>query len=123
MSLDRLTRSGALGLTLAALAAPAAADLRGPDTRDAAGGAQPRHDLRSPDVRDASLGRGTQTAPAVTVVKIPERLPAAGDIDWGDAGIGAGGALGVVLLAAGGAMAVVHRRQPGAARRAAAPTG
>ena len=62
MLAHRITRSAALGLTLAAFAAPTAAavpaDLRSPDTRDAAitaaasGG--PR-DLRSPDTRDAAL--------------------------------------------------------------------
>ncbi len=132
----RLTRSTAVGLAIAAFAAPTALadphaadtharaeaaqkqDLRSPDTRDAARTSSlagttstPRQDLRSPDTRDDSEGRGTHTAPNVMIVKVPEPAPADGSIDWGDAGIGAGGLLGLVLLAAGGSLAVVHRRQ------------
>src|SRR4051812_9069873 len=108
MSQHRFTRSAALGLTLAAVAAPAAAaqqDLRSPDARDAAGTAavgQPRQDLRSPDGRDAAAGRGTFNAPEVTVVRLEDPASQPGGLDWGDAGIGAGGMLGLVLLGLGG---------------------
>jgi hypothetical protein len=47
----------------------------------------------------------------------PETAPAAG-IDWGDAGIGAGGVLGLSLLGIGGALLVVHRKQATPALRA-----
>jgi hypothetical protein len=125
----RITRSTAVGLALAALAAPTALadphaadtharaeaaqkqDLRSPDTRDAATRVEPKQDLRSPDARDASQGRGTYTAPDVVVVKVPDPVPADGGINWADAGIGAGGLLGLVLLGLGGSLAVVHRRQ------------
>jgi hypothetical protein len=133
MNHRRLTRSAALGLALAALAAPTAVaqqDLRSPDTRDAAEGyapsppsanvSSPAQDLRSPDARDAAAGRGTFNSPEVTVVKVPEPSPApssGGGLDWGDAGIGAGGLLGLILLGLGGTLAVMHRRQrvPGGA--------
>jgi hypothetical protein len=133
MNHRRLTRSAALGLALAALAAPTAVaqqDLRSPDTRDAAEGyapsppsaivSSPAQDLRSPDARDAAAGRGTFNSPEVTVVKVPEPSPApssGGGLDWGDAGIGAGGLLGLILLGLGGTLAVMHRSQrvPGAA--------
>jgi hypothetical protein len=124
----RLTRSTAVGLALAALAAPTALadappradvlaraeaaqtqDLRSPDTRDAATRADTKQDLRSPDARDAGEGRGTYTAPNVMIVKVPE--PVQGGIDWADAGIGAGGLLGLMLLGLGGSLAVVHRRR------------
>lgn len=127
MNHRRLTRSAALGLALAALAAPTAAaqeDLRSPDTRDAAEGYAPSppsgivssagQDLRSPDARDAAAGRGSFNSPEVTVVKVPEPSPVTsggGGLDWGDAGIGAGGLLGLILLALGGTLAVMHRRQ------------
>jgi hypothetical protein len=126
----RLTRSAALGLALAAVAAPNAVaqeqDLRMPDTRDSAGAIEaqqgrPSQDLRSPDARDAAQGRGTFNAPEVTVVKLPESSPQGGGIDWGDAGIGAGGMLGLVLLAIGGTLAVVHRRS-GAVQPSQTPT-
>jgi len=116
----RITRSTALGLALAALAAPTAfaqQDLRSPDARDAARAAPTaaaqRQDLRSPDARDAAAGRGTFNAPEVTVVRLPQPAPAAdGGIDWGDAGIGAGGLLTAILLATVSTFAVTrHRRR------------
>ena len=120
MHTRRITRSAALGLTLAALAAPAASaglpqDMRSPDARDAAAAAaaqpqQPAQDLRSPDARDQAAGRGTFSAPEVTVVKLSEPVPSAGGgLDWADAGIGAGGMLGLVLVGIGGAFMVTRR--------------
>lgn len=118
MNRTRLTRSAALGLTLAALAAPTAGaqqDLRSPDARDAARAAelaqdQPGRDLRSPDARDAAEGRGSFNAPDVTVVKVSEPSSSGGGIDWADAGIGAGGLLGLILIALGSTLAITHRR-------------
>ena len=43
----------------------------------------------------------------VTVVQEP--TPSSNSFDWGDAGIGAGGALVVALLAAGGVATLRHR--------------
>jgi hypothetical protein len=131
MNRARLTRFTAVGLALAALVAPTAGaqqDLRGADARDAAQAAEARQDqrlqdLRSGDARDAAEGRGTFNAPEVTVVKVTEAAPARGGLDWGDAGIGAGGLLGLMLLGLGGALAVVHHRQRGHARRQTATTG
>jgi hypothetical protein len=110
----RIFRSGLVALTIAALAAsPAAAqqDLRNPDTRDLArhSVADPLQDLRSADTRDAAAGRGTSTAPDVTVIKVPEPAPTAGGgIDWTDAGLGA--AVVLVLGAAGAAAMALRRR-------------
>jgi hypothetical protein len=121
MKVHRLTRSAALGLTVATLAAPAAgarpADYRSPDTRDAAKAAvieqdRPRQDLRTPDARDHAANRGTFSAPEVTVVKIADPASATrGRLDWADAGLGAGGMLGLVLVAVASVVAVVHRRK------------
>jgi hypothetical protein len=115
--------------TNAALDVQPAQDLRPPDARQAAL-AQERYydsygvkpddstqDLRSPDARDAAAGRGTWNAPRVTVVRIPQNAPSSGGIDWADVGIGAGGVLGLTLLALGGGLTVVHRRH--AARQTA----
>ena len=109
--MTRLTRSAALGLTIAALASsPAFADPYASDPnyplKDNTSGYQ---DLRSPDARDAAEGRGTFNAPQVTVVKVPadDPAPAADGIDWADAGIGAAGVLGLTLVAIGGGIAVV----------------
>ena len=116
---SRLSRSVATGLALAALAAPAASaqqDLRSPDTRDAAlvTEVQPnpsRQNFVSPDARDYAEGRGTFNAPEVMVVKVPatatpEPISSASALDWSDVAIGAGAALGVMLLAIGGSLAV-----------------
>jgi hypothetical protein len=136
MSPKRFTQSAALGLAIAAFAAPSAAnaqDLRSPDARTAAPAVHAGLDLRSPDARtpvqaptgkavdlrtpdsrDLGLGRSTADAPAVTVVKVREPAPApvADGIDWGDAGIGAAALLGLCGLALRAAFAAAHRRGP-----------
>ena len=119
MSLHRITVLAALSLVFAALAAPAALaqqDLRSPDARDVAEAAKP--DLRNPDTREMAEAGGT--APEVTVVEVPVATGADSGLDWGDAGIGAGAMLGLVLLAAAGILAVSHRR---GTRSTAAATG
>lgn len=72
-------------------------------------------DFRHPDTIDAAGGRGPETAPDITVVKVPTPAPAAassnGGLDWTDAGIGAGGMLAMIAVAGGAAVAVVHRRR------------
>jgi hypothetical protein len=109
--MTRLTRSAALGLTIAALAStPAVADPYASDPNYPL--PEPKstyQDLRSPDARDAAEGRGTFNAPQVTVVRVPSESPApAGDgIDWTDVGIGGAGVLGLILVAVGGSVAVV----------------
>jgi hypothetical protein len=115
----RLARSAALGLSLVAIAAPAAAaqqDLRSPDASDpariaAAPQTDPGQDRRSPDIRDYAEGRGAFDAPRVTVVKVPESVPSSGGLDWADAGIGAGATVGLMLLGLGGVLTVTHRRR------------
>jgi hypothetical protein len=127
MSHHRISRATVAGLALAALAAPPAGaqqqDLRSPDARDAASAPRaaplaPR-DLRSPDARDAAAGRGTSSAPEVTVIRIPQPAPPTGGIDWTDAGFGAGAGLGLSLVAFGAAAAVANRRGRTPARRRA----
>jgi hypothetical protein len=127
MSHHRLTRSAAIGLALAALAAPTATaqqqDLRSPDARDAALAAQtPPRDLRSPDTRDAAAGRGTFNAPHVTVINVPQSTPTAGGMHWADAGIGAGALLALITLGVGGSIVVVRRRHASTTRRHTATT-
>jgi hypothetical protein len=134
---SRLTRSAGIALAITALGASSAAaqpsdlrtpdavsagtpsgvqytpgDVRSPDARSAAPVTKvtPINDLRSPDVRDHAAGRGTFSAPDVTVVKVSDPAPVATGFDWGDATIGAGGLLGLALLAAGGALFITHHR-------------
>ena len=110
MNVHRIAVLAALSLVFAALGAPAALaeqDLRNPDTRDVAEAA--KFDLRNPDTREMAETGGA--SPEVTVVRVPQPVTAADSgLDWGDAGIGAGGMLGLVLLAAAGILAVSHRR-------------
>jgi hypothetical protein len=121
MSHRLLTHTATIGLAVAAMAAPAAVarqDFRSPDAVDAAQTAlaQRGQDLRSPDTRDTAAGRGTFSAPRVTVVKVAETPQATGGgFDWGDAGIGAGGAVALVLIGVGGSLMVTHRRRGGPA--------
>ncbi len=131
---SRFTRSASIALAVTALGASTAgaqpADFRTPDAIDAGTPvAQTMKDLRTPDAVDAGtpatttagtdlrtpdavdhgLGRGTFNAPDVTVVKVVDPLPTTA-FDWGDAGIGAGGLLGLILVGLGGTLVVSHRR-------------
>jgi hypothetical protein len=109
-------RTIATALAVSAVLAPAASaqqDLRSPDTRDAA--ERPAHvqDLRMPDTQDSAAGRGLDRAPVVEFVDVPH----ADGFDWTDAGLGAAGAIGIVLAGAGGALTAVRlRRRPLGAR-------
>ena len=100
---------------LMAVAAPAAmaqpADLRSPDARDAAAAAQPAQDLRSPDAQDFAAGRQIVASTPVQVGQAPNEGPTASGFDWGDAALGAGGALAIALAGAGGTVALVRRRR------------
>jgi hypothetical protein len=102
-ALPSRTLTTALAATLAAgaLAAPGAlARPAPPDPAPAYGGAvaAPSRDLRTPDAIDAATSHEPVSAPA-------------GDgFAWGDAAIGAGGAIGAVTLALGAAVAVTRRR-------------
>jgi hypothetical protein len=137
MSRSRLTRTIGLGVAIAALGASTAAaqpydspkhdainaglrptseytpnDVRTPDTVSASKSSttKPVADLRTPDARDHGEGRGTFNAPEVTVVKVADPAPTGSGFDWRDAGIGAGGLLGLILLGLGGTAAVAHRK-------------
>jgi hypothetical protein len=113
MSSHRITRTAGLALSIAALAAPGALASNTPQT------------LMSPDAQDAAAGRGTYSAPEVTVIKVPasatdDRSDGSGGFQWTDAGIGAGGMLGLIVLAGGCAALVTHR--PHRRSTAAQPT-
>ncbi len=81
----RISTGVALGLAVIAVAAPSASA---------------RPDLDSPTAAPAP-----QPAPTVIHLATPS-----GGFDWGDAGIGAGGTLALVTVAAGGAIAIGNRR-------------
>jgi hypothetical protein len=87
-------------------------DVRTPDTVSASkpSTSEPVADMRTPDARDHGKGRGTFSAPEITVVRLTDPAPTASGFDWGDAGIGAGGLLGLILLGIGGTAAVAHRK-------------
>jgi hypothetical protein len=123
MCKPRSSHAVALGLVLAALTpalTPAGAladqDLRSPDARDLSTPAASQPDLRSPDAADAADGRGAAQSPSVMVVRLPGTSHAGGGMDWGDAGIGAGGALIVLALGAGGAVTCGRPRPPSPCR-------
>jgi hypothetical protein len=64
------------------------------------------NDLRSPTRSRAAADPRTRTYASPEVIK----LSSDSGFDWGDAGIGAGGALAVVALAGGGLLLVTRRR-------------
>jgi hypothetical protein len=107
---------------LMAVAVPAAmaqpTDLRSPDARDAAAAAQPAQDLRSPDAQDFAAGRQIVASTPVQVAKAPSDTPAPSGFDWGDAALGAGGALGLALVGVGGTVALMRRRRVTSTRSA-----
>ena len=80
----------------------------------AAQGSPAGDDLRTPDAIEA--GQSERIAAAPRPVKVVEAAqPSADGFDWGDAAVGAGGALGAVLLCAGGAMGLMRRQRPATA--------
>lgn len=93
-------------------------DLRSPDSQDAAAhkGAYARdespaelmQDLRSPDARDAArdLPRVVVSPPLVKVREVPSS-----SFDWGDAGIGAAGVLGLFGIVAGSTLLLTARKR------------
>jgi hypothetical protein len=110
-------------LSVCAFAVPAASaqqDLRSPDARDASPVSRApivAADLRSPDAVDAATGNpGLRSYRPPIVVE----MRSSSGFDWGDAGIGAGGMLGLVAIAGGATFAVIRRRQGRAALSPAA---
>jgi hypothetical protein len=111
----------ATALALGAVASPAAVaqpmDSHAPDT---GGVAAP--DQRSPDTRDFAKG-GQIVASTPIRVAAPQR-PTGSGFDVGDAAIGAGGALTLVVATLGGAAVLVRRRHRlGATSRPARTAG
>ena len=125
----------AVALTVAAAlptVAIAGQDLRSPDTRDAAQSqVSPPQDLRSPDARDAARSPGiVEATSGPQDLRSPDTRDAARGVDvrdvgpvqpvtadspdsgfqWGDAGIGAAGMLGLVAIVLGGSLLVGRRR-------------
>ena len=92
----------------AAAGSTAVQDLRSPDTRDVApvAVAAAAQDLRSPDARDAG-------APAAAAASAPAPVAVSADdgFDWGSAGIGAAGMLGIAVAAIGASMLLGMRRR------------
>jgi hypothetical protein len=143
MTSHRITRRAGLLMAVAAIAVPAAqadgssAIVQSPDSvdrnaavsstpivntpivqspdsvdRNATVSAGQLIDKVSPDARDAA-----DTRPVVAVQPVVE-VTASDGMDWGDAAIGAGVALGLVLLAAGGTLTVRRHHGHGDAHTA-----
>jgi hypothetical protein len=132
-----VVRAAALGLAVAAVAAPAASAqpavqspdasdanfvaiasrttaVQSPDARDANQAAIASHSVavQSPDARDANLAaRGvTRPTPRFVVVSGPAHSTHSSGLHWGDAGLGAGGLLAFVAFGAGGVYLAMRRR-------------
>jgi hypothetical protein len=103
----------AIGAIAAASALPAAA--QSPDSVDRNQEAARQHALEqrgfdgvTPDARDAADGRFASNSPTPVIVRVTRTQPET--VDWGDVAIGAGGTLGLVLVAAGGTLTMARRR-------------
>jgi hypothetical protein len=98
--------------------APASIDLRSPDAQAPFVRTEPssvKTDLRSPDAIDGAAGsrRGVDVAPSTVLVSAPA---VDGSFSWGDAGVGAGILVALLILSAGGyALMAAHRRSAGGA--------
>jgi hypothetical protein len=68
-------------------------------------------DLRSPDARDTATRRVETYTPGHVTQSSPVVAVATGGFDWGDAGIGAAGALALMAIASGTLMIASHRRR------------
>ena len=104
-TIRRLASLAGLAAVVAAVAVPAAFAHPATEGGDDTSRAAVLLDLRSPDTADLASGRGTGGQPVVTIAS-PQ-----GGFDWGDAGIGAGGALALVLLGLGVVLMTSHRRR------------
>ena len=69
---------------------------------------------------ERALALGGRKQRSVLVVRVPQHRAAAGGMDWGDAVIGAGGAVVVLGLTAGGMLALQRRRHVASPRTPAA---
>jgi hypothetical protein len=107
-------------LALAAVAVPGAvaqpADpvhTAAADLAHAERGASTATDLRTPDAVDAATTPAPQLTPTVSPVKVVQmgHGESAG-FDWGDAAIGAGGAIAAIALTGIAAAALTRRRVP-----------
>jgi hypothetical protein len=114
----KITMGTALAvLSIAAPAALARPDLNPPTpTPTATPKPAATVDLRNPDTRDAELNRvlaGVNRQPGIQTARQPAQVVRVSDhsgFDWGDAGIGAAGGLGLAMLGLGGAIVVSQRR-------------
>ncbi len=114
-----LSRWVAAAVAATALAVPATSaadlDLRNPDNRTSGIEAQRKlpgyQDLRNPDAREPAHATEARAEVEPTTQPIIAAEPG---FDWAAAGIGAGSALGLVLIVLAVMFAVVHRRARGA---------
>jgi uncharacterized iron-regulated membrane protein len=99
-------------ITGAARVPAAGQDLRSPDARDAATRAAQvpaaGQDLRSPDARDAATNPRSTTIRAEPITRIVKIT--SDQFEWGDAAIGAAGALTLMLVLAGATVAWTRHR-------------
>lgn len=105
MTNHHITRATAL---LAAAAIAGAAGVPAASARVADGGPAVTHprgldDMHASTALAAAEARNPQSAPVSP--------PSGGGLDWGDAGIGGGLTLAIVLLATGGAIGAGHRKR------------
>ena len=113
----RISRHLGLALAIGAVAAPAAG-AASPDAVENNALALERQqvDARPPDAIDFAQGFTPGDQPVPKVVTVPKFVEVStSGMQWDDVAIGAGGAMGLVLVATGGVVTVMRRRHPRAA--------
>ena len=90
-------------------------DLRNPDSKAAAIEAErAARDLRNPDTRGDAIAAERERVREITSdaaeTTAPPRVVDSQGFDWGDAAVGAGSVLGLLMIAASAMFGVVHRR-------------
>ena len=102
-------------LVIGAVVAPVAA-AQSPDSVERNRAAAEQHALTldrqldkvTPDARDVADGRPPNAAPAPVIIRVVRHETS--PLDWGGVAIGAGSAIGLVLLASGATLTVTRRR-------------
>ncbi len=98
---NRKLKALAAALAVAALAAPATQASIDTDARHQA--LVDKVQQTQVDARHQALLRHGEQGPTVYVTRATRQVDSSGGTDWSNAGIGAGAAFGLVLIAAGGA--------------------
>jgi hypothetical protein len=109
---SRTVTTAAIILSLAAAGAPTASAMPANDYAPTAKPAPTRvYDRPDREMVQAAPTYGADVSPATLPQPAVRAQPPNSGFDWGDAGIGAAGGIGIAMLAAGGGLLAVRMRR------------